>query len=84
MTYIKGGTLPAELQTKRQPCSIFTRTMGYYSALRTQDVLPDGTHGSLMNIGKRGEHYSREYFDYNETMDSLTICEKNKEFCMKN
>lgn len=37
-------------EIKRQPCQIFSRTMGYIRNFAS------------MNAGKKSEHYSRKYF----------------------
>lgn len=54
--------------SKRQPCEIWTRVMGYMRPV------------SGWNTGKKSEFYSREYFDEEKTLHSLAVAESNKQF----
>jgi anaerobic ribonucleoside-triphosphate reductase len=59
-------TVPAksrEKNSKRQKCEIWTRVMGYHRPV------------SQFNTGKKSEHYSREHFAENCTMNSK-FCDK--------
>lgn len=48
-------------QTKRTPCEIWTRVMGYLRPV------------SHYNVGKKSEFYSRQYFDEQKVDNSKFI-----------
>lgn len=45
-----------EFEAKRQRCEVYTRVMGYFRNF------------SSFNIGKKGEHKERQYFDCNKAI----------------
>lgn len=52
-----------QIEQKRTRCEVWTRVMGYHRPV------------SQFNIGKKSEHYSREHFQEQESLNSL-FCKK--------
>ncbi|PID70239.1 ribonucleoside-triphosphate reductase [bacterium DOLZORAL124_38_8] len=57
------STANVQDNSKRQKCEIWTRVMGYHRPV------------SHFNTGKKSEHFSRQHFEENCTMNSK-FCEK--------
>lgn len=55
-------------KTKRTPCEIYTRVMGYLRPV------------SAYNVGKKSEFYWRKYFDEDKVNNSAFISKYSKQW----